>query len=121
MKSKPLINEKLILAAAVFSPAYFIAMQLAEKYNIPIGHFGAGRCRDGYDTCFNDAIVYFGLFPRLYDINQAGFRLSSYISDMFGSYAWWINSKIIYGSWGLDFPTVFICIRSTRKENPIAK
>jgi ABC-type multidrug transport system permease subunit len=40
MKSKPLINEKLILAAAIFSPVYFTAMQLVEKYKIDVGHLG---------------------------------------------------------------------------------
>lgn len=40
MKSKPLINEWLILAAAVFSLTYFWALQLVEKYKIDIGHLG---------------------------------------------------------------------------------
>lgn len=40
MKAKPLIDERLILAAAVFSPTYFIALQLVEKYKIDIGHLG---------------------------------------------------------------------------------
>lgn len=40
MKSKPPINERFILAAAIFSPVYFIAMQLVEKYKIDVGHLG---------------------------------------------------------------------------------
>ena len=40
MKSKLYIHEGLILAAAVFSPAYFMALQLVEKYQIDIGHLG---------------------------------------------------------------------------------
>lgn len=39
-QSKPHIKEGPILAAAVFSPVYFIAMQLVEKYKIDIGHLG---------------------------------------------------------------------------------
>ena len=42
MRSKFHINEGLILAAAVFPPAYFMAMQLVEKYQIDIGHLGQG-------------------------------------------------------------------------------
>ncbi len=42
MQSKLLINKWLILAAAVFSPAYFSALQLVEKYKIDIGHLGQG-------------------------------------------------------------------------------
>ena len=42
MPLKSLINEKLILAAVIFSPAYFMALQMTEKYNIDIGHLGQG-------------------------------------------------------------------------------
>ena len=40
MKSKLLINEKLLLVAAILSPVYFTAMQLGEKYKIDVGHLG---------------------------------------------------------------------------------
>ena len=40
MKSKRRVNEGLILAAAVFSPVYFMTMQQVEKYKIDTGHLG---------------------------------------------------------------------------------